>query len=93
MKTRALIAATLALPFLLAGCNRADKSPTASGTTQEKQATTSPSSPGRMLEYSPPGAGKQPDAAPAPASPEASPGTTQQTPDNPAKKAQPGEAR
>jgi hypothetical protein len=56
MRNKSLLAAALAVPLLLLGCDRADQSPTAANPSEDKQAMT-PSTEDRMLEQSAPAAG------------------------------------
>lgn len=64
MRNKTLLAATLALPLLLLGCDAADKSPTAANPSEDKQAVT-PSTEDRMLERSAPAAGTPTPAEPS----------------------------
>lgn len=56
MPNKSLLAASLVLPLLLLGCDRAEQSPTAANPSQERQVST-PSAEDRMLEKSAPAAG------------------------------------
>ncbi|WP_265945779.1 hypothetical protein [Dechloromonas sp. A34] len=56
MRNKSLLAASLVLPLLVLGCDRAEQSPTAANPSAERQANT-PSAEDRMLEKSAPAAG------------------------------------
>lgn len=64
MRNKTLLAATLALPLLLLGCDAADQSPTAANPSEDRQAMT-PSTEDRMLEKSAPAAGTMDPAMPS----------------------------
>lgn len=82
MKTTTTFVAALVLPLLLLACDRAEQSPTAAVPSQEKQATTTPStSPDQTLERAPPAAGMP--GAPA-GEPAATPAPQSDTPSSPA---------
>lgn len=90
MRTNATLAALLALPMLMMGCNRHDQSPAAAVRGQDRQATA-PSMPDKGLDTSPPAASKQPDSSGTPSSSAQSPAASS-APASPSAPAQPGEA-
>ena len=77
--TSTLIAATLALPLLLLGCDRSEQSPSAAAPSEDKQA----SSPDRMLERSPPAAGQPSDSSSMSSSPSDATGSPGAAPSSP----------
>lgn len=91
MRTNALLAALLALPMLMMGCNRHDQSPAGAAPGEDRQATA-PSSPDKALDNAPPAAGKPSDSSSTPpSSAQTSPSSA--APASPSPDAQPGEAR
>lgn len=81
-----LLAATLVIPLLAVGCNRQEQSPSAKGSTAEKQAMA-PASREKMPESTPPAAGTPPSGTGAQSTPATPPaGDSSTTPQNEPKK-------
>lgn len=91
MRTNAMLAALLALPVLMMGCNRQDQSPAAATRGEDRQATA-PSTQDQMLQDSPPAAGTQSDSSGAPPSSEQG-APSSAAPANRSAPALPGDAR
>ena len=77
MRTKTILAATLAMPLLLMACDRSADSPSAAAPGQEKQ-VTAPSAEEKMLKSTPPAAGMPPagETSSTPSSSEPAPSAT-----------------
>lgn len=86
---KTILAASLVLPLLVLACNRNEPASTAAIPSPEKQAATSPTSPDKMLERSPPAAGTpttpSDTQSSTPASPPAAAGAMDKPPSEPLK--------